>query len=112
MAQFQYGLLTWTSGQNAGLSAGIKRYMASGLVQLAIPMPFPIMDGDGFVIVAGCDKTWQTCSGVYDNLDNFRGEPYVPGVDELVRYAPLDVTLVQAEGEYGQNVPTTPIGGG
>jgi hypothetical protein len=34
----------------------------------------------------GCDKSIATCAGRFGNAANFRGEPYLPGVDLLTRY--------------------------
>lgn len=38
-------------------------------------------------IYAGCDKKFSTCSQIYNNALNFRGEPHVPGVDEIYKTA-------------------------
>ena len=40
--------------------------------------------GDGYSVVAGCDKTLATCKTKFNNVVNFRGYPYIPGVDKLV----------------------------
>ena len=36
-------------------------------------------------LLAGCDKSLATCRDRFDNLVNFRGEPYVPGLDKMVQ---------------------------
>jgi len=38
-------------------------------------------------LYSGCDKSFNTCYGVYDNAVNFRGEPHVPGIDEIHKTA-------------------------
>jgi uncharacterized phage protein (TIGR02218 family) len=81
---FSYGKLTWTSGDNDGLSMEVKRYTV-GHVILELPMPYDIVVGDTFDIIAGCDKLIATCKATFDNVDNFRGEPYVPGFDKVIR---------------------------
>jgi len=39
------------------------------------------------VIYSGCDKTFASCCNIYNNALNFRGEPHVPGIDELHKTA-------------------------
>jgi len=56
-----------------------------GQVTLALPMPYTIAVADTYSIAAGCDKSFTTCRDRFDNVLNFRGEPYVPGVDKLVQ---------------------------
>ncbi|MBY4799891.1 DUF2163 domain-containing protein [Burkholderia cepacia] len=81
---FAYGNVTWTSGANAGLNAPVKT-SAVGSVTLGMPMPNPIHVGDTYTIVAGCDKQLGTCRDRYNNVVHFRGEPYVPGPDTILR---------------------------
>ncbi|HKR91916.1 phage BR0599 family protein, partial [Novosphingobium sp.] len=33
-----------------------------------------------------CDHTLNTCAARFSNAANFRGEPFLPGNDLLVRY--------------------------
>jgi hypothetical protein len=37
-------------------------------------------------LVEGCDKSLATCATRFANMVNFRGEPYLPGIDLLTRY--------------------------
>jgi len=37
-------------------------------------------------LAAGCDKRFDTCSGRFDNILNFRGFPSIPGNDFLSRW--------------------------
>ena len=83
---FSGGKITFTSGTNDGLSMEIKEY-APGKLVLALPMPYDIEAGDSYVVVAGCDKTFQTCVQKFDNALNFRGEPHVPGLDRMLETA-------------------------
>lgn len=70
---FRYGVLHWTSGDNAGQSVEVETN-ASGEVQLVFDLPYPIQDGDGFDIRQDCDKTFDYCRTVHDNHLFFRGE--------------------------------------
>ena len=42
--------------------------------------------GDGFSVVAGCDKAFATCREKFSNTLNFRGFPSIPGDDLVTRY--------------------------
>ncbi|QUN28702.1 DUF2163 domain-containing protein [Cupriavidus sp. KK10] len=81
---FAYGKVTFTSGDNAGYSAEVKAF-APGFVTVALPFPFPVEPGDTYTISAGCDRTFGTCKNRFNNVVNFRGEPYVPGLDTILR---------------------------
>ena len=37
-------------------------------------------------LIEGCDKSLATCAARFANALNFRGEPYLPGMDLLTRY--------------------------
>lgn len=77
------GKVTWTSGLNNGLSMEVALY-SRGVFTLVLPMPYAINAGDNFSAVAGCRKQFvRDCVGKFSNGINFRGEPYVPGNDQL-----------------------------
>lgn len=100
---YRFGLLTWITGANIGISIEVKESTQEGYgettFELFEDMPFDIVAGDTFEVTAGCDKilmtaavvdeetelTESTCITKFDNLHNFRGEPFVPGWDELLR---------------------------
>jgi uncharacterized phage protein (TIGR02218 family) len=84
---FNYGKLTWTSGNNDGLSMEVKTYTAAtDEFVLFDSMPYEIEIGDTYSVYAGCDKLHTTCRDTFNNIVNFRGEPYIPGMDEALRY--------------------------
>ena len=76
------GEVEWTSGNNDGVKMEVKEF-ANEQVVLALPMGKSIQVGDTFDIITGCDKTKDTCIGKFSNIINFRGEPDVPGMDQL-----------------------------
>lgn len=43
--------------------------------------------GQGFVVTAGCDKTFATCKARFANHLNFRAFPHVLGTDFAYSYA-------------------------
>lgn len=90
---FRHGLLTFTSGVNDGASTDIESHVRSdGSVMLIFWLPLPARPspGDTFTIVAGCDKSFATCQARFDNAENFRGFPHVPGADFTYSYADGD----------------------
>lgn len=82
---FNYGLLTWTSGANTGLSMEVKSFIAKQFT-LWLPMPYPITVGNSYSVYNGCDKRFATCQSIFNNAINFGGFPHLPGVDRTLNY--------------------------
>jgi len=86
---FSFGRLTWTSGALTGVVELIRSHRRGETThRLVFQMegrPAPQI-GDGFSIVAGCDKAFSTCKGKFDNHRNFRGFPHLPGNDSAYSY--------------------------
>ena len=74
---YDQGVVVFTSGRNLGARRTIKESTAQN-VTVALPLPFPVLAGEQFTIVPGCDKTHATCRGKFNNLGAFRGFPWVP----------------------------------
>lgn len=85
---FTGGKLTFTAGDNAGLSVEVKTHRNDGGVTFELwqAMPETIAAGDTFTVTAGCDKRFATCHDRFDNIVNFRGFPHIPGNDFVIRY--------------------------
>jgi len=83
---FAHGLLSWTSGANAGTAAHIKTQGPNGAIALWLPAGAMVAAGDAFTATAGCDKRFETCREKFSNAVNFRGQPYMPGNDFAVSY--------------------------
>lgn len=81
------GEIEFTSGANAGQLREVKFFLSGGQIQTALPFPFTIAVGDSYRIMQGCDKTITTCAAKYANAINFRGEPHVPGLDQVLQTA-------------------------
>lgn len=79
---FDYGLLTWTSGDNEGRESEVKAFDGSTFL-LFDAMPEPIQSGDEYEVYPGCDKKLATCRDQFSNVANFRGFPYIPGSDNM-----------------------------
>lgn len=73
------GIITWTSGANAGLSSEVKAHTV-GLettIELFLPSFTTISVNDNFSITAGCDKTHATCKSKFNNIVNFGGFEFI-----------------------------------
>ena len=83
---FVDGVVTFTSGTNAGRSMEVKAWtQATATVTLFLPMSGPIAFGDTLTLYPGCRKTTADCRDKFANIVNFRGEPFVPGLDGLLQ---------------------------
>lgn len=87
---FSRGKITFTSGNNNGIVREVKAHFKSdGVVSVSLwePLPFELEASDTFSITAGCDKTFKTCKAKFNNADNFRGFPHIPGSNTVIQYA-------------------------
>lgn len=84
---YAYGRLRMLSGALAGQNVALAR---SG-PEWAEPSDgtLGISAGDEAELTAGCDKRWSTCRDRFRNQANFRGEPFAPGRDSMLRYPGL-----------------------
>jgi len=93
---FARGLLSWTSGANAGQAIEIKQHVIGGsgtvVLELWQPMARNIVVGDSFNVSAGCDKQFETCKVKFANAINFRGFAHMPGNDFVTGRAVQDGT--------------------
>lgn len=96
---YALGVITFTSGANAGRSRSIKSWTSGTPGTLSLMRPFPVapVDGDTFTVTPGCDKivassqlatfgdaTLGTCQVKFNNLPNARAFPYVPTPENAV----------------------------
>lgn len=82
---YAFGTCTFLSGANAGAATEVLGHVGQAIT-LFTPMPRPIAVGDQVRLVAGCDKTIETCHARFANVLNFRGEPHIPGNDKVFSY--------------------------
>lgn len=81
---FNDGVLTFTSGPMNGFSVEIKTW-DTVFLKTFLPMPYQPQPGDTFTIDPGCNKTTD-CFNKFNNIVNFRGEPFIPGSDVVLLY--------------------------
>ncbi|HVI99065.1 MAG TPA: DUF2163 domain-containing protein [Sphingomonas sp.] len=79
------GVLRWLGGVNGGCESAVAASSGSAVTLMA-PPPFVPEAGTPVELIEGCDKSVATCRTRFDNVLNFRGEPFLPGIDLLTRY--------------------------
>jgi uncharacterized phage protein (TIGR02218 family) len=88
--RFKFGRIQWTVGNNTDFSDEVKSNVSSsGKASLALTARNPILPADEGLIYPGCDFQVSTCFNKFNNLANFRGEPYVPSPATVLLDAPL-----------------------
>lgn len=86
---FTLGKLTFTSGDNDGLTFEVKIHTKDGstaVIEFWTRPTFVIGVGDDFEIRAGCRKDLASCKAKFNNVVNFQGFPFIPGNDILMSY--------------------------
>ena len=78
------GRLRPFGGPACGTVAAVAR--SDGATVVLRSDPGAVAAGTLVEVIQGCDKSLATCAGRFGNAANFRGEPYLPGVDLLTRY--------------------------
>jgi uncharacterized phage protein (TIGR02218 family) len=97
---FDYGLITFTSGDNDGRPYDVKQFTyEDGCVTTFLPTTFAVAVGDEFTAIAGCDGNRSTCKIKFNNIINFRGEPDVPGSDYSTSYPYQGSSNTVSEGQ-------------
>lgn len=80
------GEVVWRTGGNVGIVSEIKTWdSVTGVVELQLKTPFPILATDTFDVTPGDDKRRETCFDKFDNIDNFGGDALVPGTSQTIR---------------------------
>lgn len=88
---FAEGVLTWTSGNNDGLSYKVKAY-AADVFTLSVPPIGAVEVGDTYSVIAGCRKRLdEDCEAKFSNTLNFQGEPHRPTLDSLTEAPEVNV---------------------
>lgn len=85
---FDQGVITFTSGANAGLKRTVKSYDPATGFTFALPLPVAPAAGDTISVFAGCDKTLATCRSKFNNAGKFRGFPWVPNPETAAPAVP------------------------
>lgn len=78
--------VTFLSGKNIGDKNTII-YFENNLLQFKNNLNNLIYPEDIIEIIPNCSKAFNICSSIYNNGVNFRGEPDIPGIDEMLKTA-------------------------
>lgn len=82
---YNYGKIVFSSGACDGIAMQVERYTAaSESIRLVEPMPYAVAASDTFTLYAGCNRRFAVCKSRFDNKDNFRGFPHIPGMDKAL----------------------------
>lgn len=76
------GIIEFTSGNNKGEKNEIKFFNEGNFI-LKYEMPTNIEINDTFIVYKNCDKSFYTCSNIFNNAINFRGEPNIPRTEKI-----------------------------
>lgn len=80
---FVQGTIVAMSGANAGSSRTVAN-MSDGLVYVKLAFLSPVLVGDLFRLLPGCDRTLATCNNLFNNATHFGGFPYIPTPETAV----------------------------
>lgn len=92
---FQYGILTWVTGNNAGTSYDVKASTNTGSFTLKQEAVKDVQVGDDFKVSVGCNHILKMpsdtvgtaytgdCRAKFDNVMNYGGEPELPNLDRV-----------------------------
>lgn len=79
------GTITFTSGQNSGLSMSIQAFNGT-TIRLTRPFLFPVAIGDAFTVSAGCAHTFANCQLFQPSTSyqNFGGAVSIPNQEAAI----------------------------
>jgi uncharacterized phage protein (TIGR02218 family) len=80
---YAQGTITCVTGENAGSSRTVAD-LSGGWVYVKLAFLSPVMLGDQFQLLPGCDRTLGTCKNVFNNSVHFGGFPYIPTPETAV----------------------------
>jgi uncharacterized phage protein (TIGR02218 family) len=85
---FDNGYIKFTSGALNGRAFEIKTWDGTNL-KLFLGLPVTPAHNDSFLIEPGCNHLAGSigdCQNKFNNIVNFRGEPFIPGMDSILNY--------------------------
>ncbi len=78
------GSIIGVSGANAGQTRTIAGFVSGGAVTVKLAFLSPVMAGDGFQLLPGCDHSLATCTNSFANQIHFGGFPFIPAPENAV----------------------------
>lgn len=80
---FDFGVVEFTSGPNAGFTMEVETYAADGTVKLSFPPPHPVTVSTTLRIREDCDKLAETCIS-RGNIVNMGAEHLIPVQEQSI----------------------------
>jgi uncharacterized phage protein (TIGR02218 family) len=77
------GTVIGVTGANAGSSRTVAN-MSGVWVYVRLAFLSPILPGDQFQLLPGCDRTLSTCTNLFNNVIHYGGFPYIPTPETAV----------------------------
>lgn len=88
-AGFAFGRILFETGKLQG-----QEFIIAGgaIVTLTLKRGFYVLPeiGDQFIAYRNCDKLAVTCKNVFDNIENYGGQPRIPGFDGRIASSPSE----------------------
>lgn len=87
---YSNGIVKCVTGRNVGIERQIKTHttvVGGQSIELREEFPLIPLVNEVFNLVAGCDRTFQTCRDKFSNHINFQGEPHLPGNTKIMQIA-------------------------
>jgi uncharacterized phage protein (TIGR02218 family) len=81
---YSQGTIIAVTGGNAGYSRTISNFVSGGAVTVKLAFLSPVVAGDQFQLLPGCDRTLATCTNIFNNAIHFGGFPYIPTPETAV----------------------------
>lgn len=83
---FNGGAVKFDTGLNVGRLKEVRAWDGVDKLTMYLPFPYAPAVGDRLIVYPGCDKRHATCVARFNNAINFRGEPRLPGRDQIMAY--------------------------
>lgn len=71
------GSISFLSGINTNVTRSIRNNIA-GEIDVVLPFQSAPQAGDHFIVIPACDKSMNCCKYRFNNLNRFRGYPFIP----------------------------------
>lgn len=71
------GSITFASGSNTNVTRTIKSFAGKQITTI-LPFQYIPQPGDAFTVCPGCTKSMDCCKTRFNNLNKFRGFPFIP----------------------------------
>ena len=89
---YKFGELTWTSGNNFRTSTTANKFyrreiqdQTGDIFTMFTAMNFDVQVDDTCLIAQGYDASLAQSRDKFNNIVNFRGEPYIPNPEKIIR---------------------------